>query len=205
MPKSRVYMPTKHRFFDSLVTLLALVDALSNTFHLHHGKSTTGFASRTLEFQGMKGVSGIDLLFADAASLTTSLCKEQWPNRLELLERAITNSPNFPVGFSVGGIQRLHSQYFQAVFIHFYESVVPLVVQLYGKKQVNWPDIWNFGRVVRNAFAHGGCVRIDDPNSRPVNWGNLTYSYSDNGRNLLFNDLCIVELILLMEEMDALL
>lgn len=37
----------------------------------------------------------------------------------------------------------------------------------------------------------------------PVHWRNLKYDFKDNGRPVLFNDLTGVELILLMEEMDA--
>ena len=34
-------------------------------------------------------------------------------------------------------------------------------------------------------------------------WRNLKYDFNDNGRAILFDDLTGVELILLMEEMDA--
>jgi hypothetical protein len=65
-----------------------------------------------------------------------------------------------------------------------------------------WPDVLNFGRIVRNAFAHGGTLEIRDGTS--VRWGGLRYSKSQNGRRVLYNDLSSADLTILMLEMDAL-
>jgi len=63
----------------------------------------------------------------------------------------------------------------------------------------------NFGRVVRNAFAHGGLINIENPNSQPVSWRGLTYGPQHHGRQILYTDVTPVEVIFLMDEMDKLL
>ena len=64
----------------------------------------------------------------------------------------------------------------------------------------------NLSRSTRNDMepcSHNGKIFIRDPNHQGVQWRNLKYDHSHNGRPILFDDLTGVELILLMEEMDA--
>lgn len=70
----------------------------------------------------------------------------------------------------------------------------------HGPKK-NWPSSLNFGRIVRNAFAHGGVLNIADDVSG--DWGGIHYSKSENGRRVLYNDLSTADLTILMLEMDA--
>jgi len=63
--------------------------------------------------------------------------------------------------------------------------------------------VWNFGRIVRNAFVHGGKIDFKNKRAKPVSWRNLSYSPADNGRQIIFQDLTAVEIIILMEDMDA--
>jgi hypothetical protein len=62
--------------------------------------------------------------------------------------------------------------------------------------------VWQFGRVVRNACAHDGKIRIQNPKAASVNWRTLSYSSADNG-HLIFDDFTAVEMISLMEDMDS--
>jgi len=66
--------------------------------------------------------------------------------------------------------------------------------------QKPWPDVLNFGRIVSNAFAHGGTINIKHGSSG--SWGGISYSEGDNGRRVLYNDLSAGDLTLLMLEMD---
>jgi len=67
---------------------------------------------------------------------------------------------------------------------------------------MNWPSVWNFGRIIRNAFAHGGEINFSNPNASKVKWKTLAYDASFNGRNIMYNDITPVETIFLMDEMD---
>jgi hypothetical protein len=66
-----------------------------------------------------------------------------------------------------------------------------------------WPSVWKFAWAIRNACSHNGKIFIRDPYHQGVQWRNLKYDHSHNGRSILFDDLTGVELILLMEELDA--
>jgi len=201
MSKIRVYESSKHRFFDNLVVLLAIVDSLTVNFHLQLGHQPSGYAGRRVEFEGMRGVSGVNLVFPDPHSMMLEITAGKWPTAVKLLERPITG-PDFAVSATVSGIQRLQSPYLQSVFVHYYETVKPLVEMAHGTPG-SWPATWEFSRGVRNAFSHSGVITIYNPNAATVQWKSLSYSAADNGRQLLFTDLAPVELILLMEDMDA--
>ena len=60
-----------------------------------------------------------------------------------------------------------------------------------------------FAWAFRNACSHDGKIHFTGQGSTPVMWRNLKYDLKDNGLSILFDDLTGVELILLMEEMDA--
>lgn len=63
--------------------------------------------------------------------------------------------------------------------------------------------MWNFGRTIRNAFAHDGQIEIRGPSAPPVTWKSLNYTHTDNGRQIFLHDMGEAEAILLMAEMDA--
>jgi len=91
------------------------------------------------------------------------------------------------------------SLYEHAFVTYFEKNLAAMFAKHRGKR--NWPGILNFGRIVRNAFAHGGTVNITD--SIPGAWGGISYSEATNGRRVLYNDLSVGDLTLLMLEMDA--
>ena len=101
------------------------------------------------------------------------------------------------------GTKRYYGKLISAAFVSYFEAQRDAVESKYGKETTGWPDVWNFGRIVRNAFSHGGKVHFDNPKSASVKWKGLTYGPTDNGRVILFVDITAVDIILLMEEMDA--
>lgn len=88
----------------------------------------------------------------------------------------------------------------QQLLTNFVEGRKAVLRSTYGKV-TNWPPIWNFGRVVRNAMSHGGRIRIDDRSV--VHWRNLTYSDADNGNPIINVDLWPADLFILVKEMEA--
>jgi hypothetical protein len=65
-----------------------------------------------------------------------------------------------------------------------------------------WPPVLAFCRVVRNAIAHNGRVRIDNAKAPPVTWRGLTYSYSDNGLAILGPGVGTGDLLILLFDLD---
>ena len=90
-------------------------------------------------------------------------------------------------------------------FVYYFEYIKDTIVRKYGPNPYEWPSTLNFARVIRNAFAHGGKIYFENLNSPPVNWKGYNYSPADNGREILFNDFYIPEIVLLLKEIDALL
>jgi hypothetical protein len=93
------------------------------------------------------------------------------------------------------------------IFGEFYESYAPWVKNKFGDPD-NWPMVWNFARIVRNAISHGEELEIRNPNAKTVSWYGLSYSHADNGKRIFgFQgaDLTPGDMIVLMFELsDAL-
>jgi hypothetical protein len=88
-------------------------------------------------------------------------------------------------------------------FVKYFEETRSLVEAKYSKNTQQWPAVWNFGRVMRNALGHKGAIKFDNTKAQPIAWKSLSYSPSDNGKSVLYQDVTAVELVLLMEDMDA--
>jgi hypothetical protein len=88
------------------------------------------------------------------------------------------------------------------IFVEYFEAYKDWLYGLLGRPD-NWPPQWRFGRIVRNAISHNGCVKIDRQQEPPCTWNNLTYSYADNGRKIVLVDFGLADMILLLFEMDA--
>lgn len=134
--------------------------------------------------------------------LLLALSQDTVPASIELHEgKVVLRQPR--VRLTSPSHKHLASQIIEGAYLRYYENYVGRVRSKYGNDSKEWPAVWNFGRVVRNAFGHGGAIDIHNPQSPPVTWYSITYSHSDNGRQVLFNDISICDVIFLMEEMDA--
>jgi hypothetical protein len=140
-----------------------------------------------------------ELVFSPYELLRT-LALDSWPSKIELHE-GLSYDRKRVFGLSSRGHRNLISQIIGASFIRYYESLKGQIQAQDGNTN-NWPTAWNFARVIRNAFAHGGMINITNPKSRGVSWG-LSYSPISNGRQVLFQDLALGDIIFLMEDMDT--
>jgi hypothetical protein len=87
------------------------------------------------------------------------------------------------------------------IFVTFVENHSSAIVAKYGNNH-SGPQIYNFGRVIRNCLSHGGEIYFTSPKYTAVTWHNLTYSYADNGKRVIGTDLSVGDLIILMFEMS---
>lgn len=200
----RVYTTSSHRFFDNLVTFVASVAALGTAFAIQSNRAARPYGqSDYITLVGFPNVAGCEFrVFPE--SLLSELLANRWPNRLVIDEVPINHAPPaHPI--SLTGIQGVHGSMIANAFVQYFEANRSLAEAKYTTNTQAWPPQWNFGRVVRNALSHGGVVHITTPGAAAVSWRTLSYSPAQNGRQLLYQDVTSVELILLMEEMDALL
>lgn len=92
---------------------------------------------------------------------------------------------------------------FSAVFTDFYENTKPFLKATFGPHQADWPPLWNFARVVRNACSHNGKLYFENETHSPVKWQHLTYAPSMNGLPIVGGDLSFGDILGLMFELSA--
>ncbi|WP_291399560.1 hypothetical protein [Daejeonella sp.] len=196
-----IFEKPKHGFFDELVSYFASISSLGTNFELQKtGRAEKWLPEHYLTIEGIKSVTNCEIRFYPHDTLN-EISINSWPNKIRLQKAPLTkNIPEHPI--VLNGIQKLHGSMIQSAFIHFYERYVSEVKLKFGENTMNWPAVWNFGRVIRNAFAHGGEIKIENPNSPKVSWSSLEYDSTFNGRNIMYKDITPVETIFLMDEMD---
>lgn len=125
------------------------------------------------------------------------------PERIAFEEVGYEVKPSdFKTHFKAGTKLGITKAIIQPCFLNYFERLKPKVEKKYGSNPYQWPSVWNFGRVVRNTFGHNGEIYFKNASAAPVSWRHYTYSPTDNGRVILFNDVGVVELIYLMADMD---
>src|SRR5574341_145058 len=198
---NRAYRSRQHNFFDELVTILVSLETLSVTADVYKGE-----AGDSIPEDGSLGLGGvtvpIDFKF-NPTPVLREIIENRWPTEIILEEKPKGSEMPAKVAhvLSSTGIRGVTSLITQGAFIRYFEKIRPKIESKYGDDPIGWPAVWNFGRVVRNAFGHGGRINFRNPNAPSVTWKSLTYSYADNGREIMYQDVAQVEIIVLMEEM----
>lgn len=199
---THTFSRSKHRFFDGLASFLAGIASVGIAFEVQAKHPARPYAPTDyLSLEGAKAVSGREFRFYPKNLLDT-LSANGWPNDLVIEELQLSRQPpHHPVWLS--GLVGVHGSLISSTFVKYFEDHRPSIELKFGKDPYCWPSCWNFARVVRNALSHGGVVNFVNSSAKPVSWMTLTYSPMENGRPLLYNDMTSVELILLLEDMDA--
>ena len=200
----RVYRKSTHHFFDDFVTFLcSLAGILISTEAFNSGGVTKAVADPKYYMQFTGPTLKVRLTWYPHKTLKI-IASDRWPDEIELYEdRYHPRAPIFRL--TTTGFKGLQALSIQASFIRYFETHRPQIEATYGSDPQRWPTQWNFARVVRNAFAHGGTINFRNPASPSVTWKSITYGPSDNGRQIVFTDVAAVEIISLMEDMDSVL
>lgn len=135
------------------------------------------------------------------------------------LEGALNNEPLEGIGvFFAPGVIPKNQITNTAEFPHFLDHFVTAIFILHFEQcsdwllangrgdSSKWPAAVDFARVMRNAVAHGGRIKMDKTRKgnppRPVSWKSLSYSESDNGKSILGTEVFGPDLIALMFDVD---
>jgi hypothetical protein len=189
--------PTAHRFFNQLATAQAATAAYTLGHVTQAGGKLAPFTASTPISQ-VCNTRPEELEF-DASEVLGPFSKQTWPSVIHL--KFHSRPDPAPANPNPTAVQTLMASFYEHAFITYYEKNVEDIKAKHGAKK-NWPIVLNFGRIVRNAFAHGGTINITDGIS--ASWSGITYSDTDNGRRVLYNDLTSGDLTLLMVDMDSL-
>jgi hypothetical protein len=202
MINKRIYINGKHKFFDDLLSILMGTTGLSVA--THNIPYYLWEENGTIEYSGK--VSNINMAFAPKL-LTNQIKSNVYPQQIELEERICSPVPTTDMLHEINVAATISGILFQGPFIRYYDSIEDAVVFKYGPKNQcqNWPTTLNFGRVIRNAFAHGNKISFDNSQKAKIIWKKLAVDHSNNNEMVLYNHIAPADIIVLMEEMDALL
>jgi hypothetical protein len=223
--------PATHRFFDALVTALASQAALTAGMSTQAGDGFRFLDDRPMRISCLTGRSQISQMEVELrpAAILTPLASHQWPASLELtfdvvnlvagtvVGQATTfvlSAPGDTAVFTLvphspaprepllSGMQRLQANIIEHAYLAYYERFVTEINNARAKNNGGPPTL-AFSAVIRNAFAHGGTIHFTKPKP-PATWRGLSYSMSDNGRQVMHQDMSLGDVILLMLDMDVL-
>jgi hypothetical protein len=184
-------------FGDVVVYLVALQGFVHSTEIYNRGSAVRWPADDTAEMHAKQ--MRMSLTWTPV-ELMKVVCANQTPTFLNFETAGMPIEPDAVL--NLGAIEPLLFSFGQAMVTNYYERYLDDIQGAHTKSSTNWPSLWRFGRVVRNAMAHGGRIRIDSKNATPVNWRSLSYSYKDNDRLVLHGDIWPGDLVYLLREMD---
>lgn len=190
---------SQHNYFDDVANYLISLISLTLAQELYI-KGTAGKYSPNHTVQLDAKQAGKRLRFYPH-TLLDDIFQLKWPTILSFEEKNVTIPPNAVL--NLGALERPLSAFAQSMFVNYFERCRLDIETQYGENTTGWPQDWNFGRVVRNSFAHKAVVCFQNPSAPPVQWRGLAYSSSDNGRNVMNRDLWPADLIYLMMDMDS--
>ncbi len=191
--------PATHRFFSDLVIAQTGISALCYRDR----------PSNLLSAGAKLNVSTVCFNFdyeidIDAAELFSPLIAATEPSVLTIKFRHTPNNPcRNPSAILSNPYQRMFASFFYQAFISYYEKNVHMMRHAHGTDPNSWPDVLRFARAIRNSFAHDGRVHFSNQKQPSVQWGNISYSFADNGRQVLYNDITNGDVMILMIEMDS--
>lgn len=198
------YIPQKHGFYGELERLVISLSAVGIAFELHaKGIANPYGINQPMVLEGKPEISSLEIQVFPRPLYDRLLnAKENQAEIVRLIKRPINRSPpKHPI--QLNNVQLMMARLVGDAFVSYYERHLDAVEDKWGDAKRAWPRVWRFGWAIRNACSHDGKIFIQDPKHPGVAWRSLKYDFNDNGRRILFDDLTGVELILLMEEMDA--
>jgi hypothetical protein len=186
-----------HRLHDHLYNFLVSLSSLCIAFQiLKHGRNYPDFAPGTnatidsFQFDMRVKVPNFEPLLV--------ALDDRHPDAIEIEFLRGRESPlrvGDPVPF-----QRILLNLMAPIFVQFFEDYKHWIDATFGNTD-NWPEIFNFARLVRNAFSHGNRLTIWNESAKPARWHNLTYDHSHHNRPIGL-DLTIGDILILMFEMN---
>lgn len=190
-----ITIPRTSRLYEPLNGALTSLSMQSEAQAAREGRPLTQNDHTVLAARYYPNTVGFaPLAFADAAFANA-----------ELPEITLQAGP--PVEQPAGPGQWLHTfapfnrRVWSGAFTVFYESQKPFLNGM--GRQREWPAIFRFAWMVRNACAHNGQVHFNDRAEPPVNWRECSVGPGQQGESLLFELLSPGDVPGLMLELDA--
>jgi hypothetical protein len=198
-------LEASHSAFEDVFVLLVAIQSFAHAVEAYvEGQSAPWPNDDTVVLPSRQ--TGMMLTWSPAPVMHL-ICRNTKPTVIQFTETKTPPSAHPPIeagrhpdGSQLGDIEPFFSSLSKAMFTNYFERHKYRIVTSFPNR--TWPDVWNFGRVVRDAFSHNGRIKIKHERDSPVHWRGLTYAQTDNGKYL---DLSLSpgDLIYLMLDMDA--
>ncbi|WP_156950572.1 hypothetical protein, partial [Hyphomonas oceanitis] len=183
----RGQIKNSERYFDDIQSYLVALIGLAHMIEVgKSGKSTPYDPQHTVRLDCARESAS---WYWSPNSTLQMLASNFVPANLEIerVGRATTLSTS---PLNLGAFGNLLEGFGQVLATNFYERHQQSIIDKFGKDpNLSWPNVWNFARVVRNAMSHRGELHFRSSSAPTVSWKGLSYSFSDNGRNILHQDI----------------
>ena len=187
-----------HRLFQPLYNYLIILSALGHASSLMIGGKTHTEAKPQMRLQTQLGHAFILPLRGPLESALQNYP----PAAIQIGVVALNEQSPQIVNpkLVTSGLINVSTQALAPQFLIFFERYNEWMTATHGDA-VNWPSVLNFARVVRNAIAHGK-INIRNQKAPAVAWQIFSYSYADNGRQIIGPDLSAGDIFSLMFDAD---
>jgi hypothetical protein len=186
----------KHRLHDRLNNLLIVISSvgIASTYVVEGKVDLTTISFVTLECHQYP--TEIRIPFVGPLEIAL---KNLEPDGIEI-DFVAKTTPTKTFAVKSSGFKKVIGSVIGSLLSDFYEANKDWLKGNVSTDPYNWPPVWNFARIVRNAVAHDGAIYFKSPTAAPVKWYNLQYSPADNTKSVLY--MSAGDLIALMFEMS---
>lgn len=189
-----------HKCFDSIIDLLVATSGLITQITIMNGYDRKDLIPSKLDFYCLSSKQKVRI---SSISIVKSVMVEKWPSNIKLSIIDVPGSGQDEQDVIVDSLACLSERLALGTFCSFFETNRNYIEGVGPCKQINdWPEVWRFGWVVRNALGHGGFINIRDQTLRPVSWKGISISYENYGQQLMHSILAVGDIILLMLDME---
>lgn len=122
--------------------------------------------------------------------------QEKRPDEILLTISQVTPPP-YPTVMSTHGFDSIMHRTLLLPIAAFFDQHLRFL-QSRSTDSYQWPEPFNFYRVVRNGIAHRGLVDFRTSSAQPVSWRGISFSHTDHQSRLISAKFFVADAILLM-------
>jgi len=180
----RTFARSEHPYFDDLVTLLISLASINTALTCY---ANGGICNDPKNFNNAIHIGGSLATYSfHTHDLMHGISSDLWPDHIRLFRFSQDNPPEYRSGsrdLYNGGMQELVGRVVGSAFLRYYERRLDSVRPALPRSPREWPEVWRFAWLIRNAVAHGDRFAIDDLGFPKTTWRNFAVSAAESGQN----------------------
>lgn len=158
-----------YSFFDGVVSYLAGICSSSFVLYTYLSGGSLYTENHYIYFEGReKATNCIYYLFP--YDIFKPLLNNCWPTSIKLFYKEKTFPDSVESENEIHGFKQVFLDLGQATYIQFWEKIKQKIISQFSNVQNSWPNIFQFGWIIRNALAHNFKIEINDKKVKNVSW-----------------------------------